>query len=467
VQINAPNSASGAWPARNPNLSATVIAPKSAAESSASTTASTEEKARSYRAARVDAGRVPEQVSLCARVAGGLDLFLHVRERVRPPEREVLQPWDEPRIETRQLPVEIPEREPDGATGLCVWIGQVVLARPEVGGIDHRIDRVEVRTELLRALPDSHVAGRAEAEDVCGDPHAEWLQLLAGVLGEARDHVGLRLLRLPGEDRSGEVPVGREADVVELNLVESRLRRRLAEGDVVVPDALVVRVRPAEARRRCPHAARGGPDRVAPGVRRQDRILEADDAPDQVDTRLVGLLRHLDGLVVVFRRPDLVRERDLRVAEPDLTVLVLDVELERVQPVLREREVVVDLARNGREGHRDVDPANLVRVGARRRFRRLGRGGRVRRLPAPGAGHVGLALGEETGAQSRSGCGERDDSESGGPSYRASLPGLSTPGTESFVRVNRLQKHEPRHANGMRVLSARSKNVLTQHFLLR
>ena len=311
--------------------------------------------------------------------------------------------------------------------------------------------------ELLRPLADAHVPRRGEPEDVCSDPHAERLQLLAGVLGEARDHGGLRLARLTREDRCGEVAVGGEADVVELDLVEAGFRGGHPELDVVVPDALVVRVRPAEAGDGRPHASRGRPDRVARGIRGEDGILEADDAPDEVDAGRVRLLCHLDRVVVVFRRADLVRERHLRPAEPDLAVLVLDVELDGVQPVLREGEVLVELPRDGGKRHRHVDAANLVRIRARHRLGRRSGGLRRRRLRARGTGHVCVPLRQEARAECRPGRGERHDSKGGGPTYRASLPGLSTPVTESFVRVNRLQKHEPRHANGMCVLPARSK----------
>jgi hypothetical protein len=52
---------------------------------------------------------------------------------------------------------------------------------------------------------------------------------------------------------------------------------------------------------------------------------------------------HLGGLVVVPRRTARHRERDGRLLEPDLAVLVLDVELERRQPVALEVEVLVEL----------------------------------------------------------------------------------------------------------------------------
>jgi hypothetical protein len=77
--------------------------------------------------------------------------------------------------------------------------------------------------------------------------------------------------------------------------------------------------------------------------------------------------------------------------------------------VLRQREILVDLARDGGERHRHVHTTNLVRIrpwlGLRLRWRRLCR----RRLPAACTGHVRVALGEEACAESRPGRGERYD----------------------------------------------------------
>ena len=82
------------------------------------------------------------------------------------------------------------------------------------------------------------------------------------------------------------------------------------------------------------------------------------------------------------------RERHRGGDEADLAVLVLDVELDRVQPLVDELQVLLELAVERGERHRHVDAANLVGQCARLlRGHRLGRrlrGGRLpRRPPSP------------------------------------------------------------------------------------
>ena len=100
-------------------------------------------------------------------------------------------------------------------------------------------------------------------------------------------------------------------------------------------------------------------DRQVRTGRGQRRVLEDDDAADQVDARRASLPGDSRGLVVRLRRADLPRERARGHQEADLAVLVLDVELERGQA--RDREVLVELARLVGERHRHVDAAHLAR----------------------------------------------------------------------------------------------------------
>ena len=65
------------------------------------------------RAGRVDAERVPEQIAAGAHQARGLDLRLHLREPVRAPVGEVLQPRDQLRLALLQLAAEVGERPLD------------------------------------------------------------------------------------------------------------------------------------------------------------------------------------------------------------------------------------------------------------------------------------------------------------------------------------------------------------------
>src|SRR5919106_2659497 len=235
------------------------------------------------RARSVDARGVPEEVALGLRVTGGHDLATNVVQGVLPAEGEVLQPGNEPGLLAAEGEREIPQREGDRARRLCVWIRQVELTRAVMGGVDHRVDGVEVGGELPRPLANSHVARRREPEDIRGDPHAERLQALAGVLEEPHDGRGLGLLGLALVDGGREVAVGREADVVELDLVEARLCRSRGDVHVVLPDPLVVRVGPAEPAARQPDAAAAALNGHTGLPAGEVWVLEDDDAADEVD----------------------------------------------------------------------------------------------------------------------------------------------------------------------------------------
>ena len=85
--------------------------------------------------------------------------------------------------------------------------------------------------------------------------------------------------------------------------------------------------------------------------------------------------RDLGRPVVVASRTARHGERNRGRLESDFAVLVLDVELERREPVLLEIEVLVELPRERCERHRDVDAAQLDR----QRPRAARRGGGERR----------------------------------------------------------------------------------------
>src|SRR5579859_4615076 len=166
------------------------------------------------------------------------------------------------------------------------------------------------------------------------------------------------------------VAVAREADVVELNLVEARLRRGYCKVDVVLPRGARVRVEPCEAAVRVPERAVGLVHRDLGMRGRGDRILERHDAADEIDAGFV----HLGGdrARVVERPCGAVVDGDRRSAlhERDLPRLVLHVELERVEPVTRERQVLREPARNVRKVHRHVQPPDLLGQGCAERARR-------------------------------------------------------------------------------------------------
>ncbi len=89
-----------------------------------------------------------------------------------------------------------------------------------------------------------------------------------------------------------EVAVARETDVVELDLVEARLRGGHGHVQVVGPDASVVGVRPAEARVVVPEGAVGVADCKGRPLLGEHRVLERDDAADQVDAVRMDDARH-------------------------------------------------------------------------------------------------------------------------------------------------------------------------------
>jgi hypothetical protein len=167
-----------------------------------------------------------------------------------------------------------------------------------------------------------------------------------------------------------EVAVAREAHVVELDLVEAELRRLGGDVDVVLPDSFVVGVRPPEPGAVHPARAIRAADRQLGGARREDGILEGDHTPDQIEARGVDLRDDPLSVVVGPRGSDLLRERNVD-REPDLAVLVLDVELDRVEPRRFHRYVLVDLAGEPGEGHRHVDAAHLLRQRSRLEHLRL------------------------------------------------------------------------------------------------
>ena len=183
----------------------------------------------------------------------------------------------------------------------------------------------------------SRVAERPKTSS--GDADAERLEPRAGVLEEQWDRPAHRLRVGPRDSGSPEVTVAREADVVELDLVEAQLRGLHCDVDVVLPDPRsygFVQPSPPLFSQREPSDLR----MASAGARAdKDRVLEGDDAADQVEAGLRGSARpSVGGCSSACADADPARERDVD-GEPDLAVLVLDVELDRVQPVLLQREV--------------------------------------------------------------------------------------------------------------------------------
>jgi hypothetical protein len=158
-------------------------------------------------------------------------------------------------------------------------------------------------------------------------------------------------------------------------------------GDVddVLPDPPVVGVDPREPAGSSPHRAVGALDRELRPRGGDDRVLEGDHAADQVQPRSVHAAGRLPRLVVQARRAARPRQRHAG-EEADPAVLVLDVELDRVQAEPLQRDVALEPAAPT-VADRDVDAADLVRrsdvarfLGLRPRRSWLGRSGDRRTL---------------------------------------------------------------------------------------
>src|SRR5262249_27580892 len=155
------------------------------------------------------------------------------------------------------------------------------------GGIDHRTEVVEVRRQLLDALADVGVVfvERGVAEDVGGNEYPQRPELTARLAQETGDGRQPRFLVVwPRVLRGAQLAVGREADIVELDLVEPLAGRFLRDGDVVAPDLLAERVDPGELLvvDPGPAGARVDDGEVGPAVG-ENVVFEGHDAADGVD----------------------------------------------------------------------------------------------------------------------------------------------------------------------------------------
>jgi len=175
----------------------------------------------------------------------------------------------------------------------------------------------------------------------------------------AGDRPGLRLADPRGEAHLRQVAVRGEAHVVELDLVEARPRRRRRDREVVLPGAAVAGVEPAQSGTGLPDRAVRCPDGEVGARDGEDRVLERDDAADQVDAVLVCEPRGPPGVVVRPGGADRARQLRSAADEPDLPALVLDVELEGVEP--GQLQVLLEPPGQRRERLGHVDAPHLRR----------------------------------------------------------------------------------------------------------
>ncbi len=226
-------------------------------------------------------------------------------------------------------------------------------------------------------MPRSRVAASPKTSTETRTPSL--CSFRGGVPHELRDVLRHRHVASHGVADRGDVAVGGEADVVELDLVEAGPRNGRRDRDVVVPDPAVVGIQPAEPAACVPDRAVGVLQRELRPALGDDGILEGDDPPDQVEAGRVHLPSGAPRVEVGLRRSRRTRERRRALDEADLAVLVLHVELDRVQAGAPQRHVLRELAADAGERHRHVNAAHLAGRRARA-VRRLGlRLGNVRR----------------------------------------------------------------------------------------
>ena len=214
------------------------------------------------------------------------------------------------------------------------------------------------------------------------------------------------------EARGREVPLGGEAQVVELDLVEPLAGRLARDRDRVGPRRLLEGVEPRQPLRVEPEGAGSGVgDRPRGAVAGQHVVLEHHDPGDQIDALR---LQPADDLVEVAhahpaRGPGLAGEGDLAVVR-HVSLVSLDVDHHRVQ--LGAVQQVEDPSPD-----RAVADAVIGEVQA------LDRPGPARRSPARGPPGPERVLRRAARARPRAGPGAGSRSPS--PGSRAASPGLS------------------------------------------
>ena len=360
---------------------------------------------------------------------------LHLLGRVVP----VLNPRHELHPRALHLAAEVRQRAEHRLAGLGARAREAELAAAVQDRIRHRRHVVDVLRDPARNLADAEVARRREAEDGGRDPRAAGLEPLLRVLDEVGDDASLGDARPARIDGAVGVAVGGEADVVEHDLVEPGVGGGLRDGRAVVPDAPIVGIDPAEAGRGRPDAPVGALDGEVGTLARQSRVLEAHDAADHVDAVAVSERDQRLRVVEEPVRADRARQRHVRGRESDLSRLVLDVELDRVEAVALVVDVLLELAGQRRESARHMHPADLdgERPWARPRRRRCGGCGCLLRLRA----RLRRLVADEAGAHDNGDDDEQEERQDRGPTTPFCPARLVPSSAETLVRVHRSVKH--------------------------
>ena len=153
--------------------------------------------------------------------------------------------------------------------------------------IHHRRDVVEIQERVLDDLADSQVVrpDRRQTKEIDRQHHAGGPQLRRQIFEEPPDDLALGL---PGRfvDRVaqlGEVAVGREPDVVEVEFIDSGPCRFTTDLDQILPHLRRRRVHPAQAFAIGPDVALGIPDGQIRFHLEQMLVLKRGDPGDDVD----------------------------------------------------------------------------------------------------------------------------------------------------------------------------------------
>ena len=267
-----------------------------------------------------------------------LDLRAHLLRAVVDAEREVLEPRHDPRAGARARRAGSPSASAATISYGCAF-GSATPYSPgaPVRRVDHRRDVVDV-ARAIAGMSCATSSGRVAATPKTrrAEEHAVRLERAAR-LARGTSTIDCSRRPLQAREHHRRDRAVRPAHVVVEDLVDAGLRRRARDVDVVAAHRRVREVREAAvARSTARRRASGSPARspafhaAAARIGSRKQTMPADHA----DALAVERARpQRSGRRSVCTAPICLRERDRRV-EADDARLVLQVELDRVDPVL-------------------------------------------------------------------------------------------------------------------------------------
>ena len=282
--------------------------------------------------------RIPEQVFVDACRERGVDLRPDLALAVLDAEREVLEPGHDSRPRPAHCSIEVEQRPAHDRVGPPLGIADPVLVRPPVRRIEHRRDVVDLACDGGHVLRDLVGPRGRDAEDRRAEEGRRAERARGARSRESRRSRPPDRPE-PRNDHRSERPVG-PADVVVEDVVDAELRRGDGEVDVVGLDVGMDVVREAAVAARVGATVWRLDHELATAVRPrplgQDRIAKCDEASDHSRAAIVQELHRLGEVVRVPLGTDLPGDRHAG-APADDAELVLDVELDRVDPPLGEQ----------------------------------------------------------------------------------------------------------------------------------